>query len=305
MEKDTTQIKYRSNVVYIVIIGILIAILGYMFYIYRHNVEKLEVINVQIEAQRDTLGAQLNKMILSYDSVKTNNSAIRAELDKEKKKIRALIRKIYNMEQVNLETIQAYEKETATLRSIMRNYIRQIDSLNSLSQRLIAENKEVKQTLATYKEENKELSEHKTILEAKVQKASVLRISGVTGGGLNSADKDASNVNRIKKLKCCFVINENEVVDKGNHIVYVRFLGPNKEIMLTDNSGTIEIDGGESMQYSSKREVDFQGAALETCIYFIVPEGMKLQKGQYEIEIYIDGKQAGGGGFILKGGLFG
>jgi predicted Holliday junction resolvase-like endonuclease len=300
MEKTTNNRK--SNAVYIIVIVLLLAAVGVMVYVYRHQYQKLETINVQIEAQRDTLGNQLNNMILSYDSVRTQNQKIKADLDHEKKKIRALIRKMYSAEQVSLETIRAYEKETATLRAIMRNYIHQIDSLNTLSQRLIAENKEVKQTLQTYKEENKELAEHKNVLEAKVKKASVLKITGLVGGALNSADKEIRSASRAKKLKSCFVINENNIVEAGLRTIYVRFITPDKNLMLTDNSGEAEL-GGELQKYSSKREVDFQGEALETCVYFVVPDGMKLSSGQYEMQIYIDGGLAGSAGFILKGGF--
>jgi hypothetical protein len=122
------------------------------------------------------------------------------------------------------------------------------------------------------------------------------------GGALNSADKDINNASRTKKLKCCFVITENEVVERGIRTIYVRFINPDKGVMLTENSGTLDIND-EKVQYSSKREVDFQGEALETCIYYNVPEEMKLSKGQYEVQVYIDGKLAGSTGFILKGGF--
>ena len=295
--------KSKSAVVYVIIIAMLVAAIAALSVVYRRQYHKLEEINAQIDAERDTLGVQLNRMLLHYDSVKTQNKTIMAELDREKKKIRALIAKMYHAEQLSVETIRGYENETATLRSIMRHYIRQIDSLNTLSQRLIAENKEVRQTLHVYMEENKELSEHKTTLEQKVKKASVLKISALMGGGLNSSDRNVSNASRVKKLKGCFILNENDVVEAGLRTVYVRFVNPDKGVMLNENSGTIELDG-EAWQYSASREVDYQGEALETCIYFAVPEDMKLHKGAYEVQVYIDGGLAGSAGFILKGGLF-
>jgi hypothetical protein len=295
--------KSKSNVVYIIIIVMLVLAVAALTYVYKHQYQKLESINAQIDAQRDSIGKQLNQMIIHYDSIKTENTAIAAELDHEKKKIRALIRKMYNAEQISLETIRQYENETATLRSIMRHYLVQIDSLNNLSQRLLAENKEVKKTLNTYKEENKELSEHKTVLEQKVKKASVLKISALTGGGLNGSDKDVTNANRTKKLKGCFIINENAIVESGERTIYVRFINPESGTMLGEASGEFEING-ERMQYSAKRDIDYQGEALETCVYFAVPKDMKLSKGQYEVQVYIDGGLAGNAGFILKGGLF-
>jgi len=301
-ENKVTQ-KSKSNVGYIIVIVMLLIALGVVVYSYRGQMKRLAIFNEQIEAQRDTLGARLTRMIAGYDSVKTKNDDLKAELDREKKKIRALIRKMYNVEQMNLETIQAYERETNTLRAIMRNYIRQIDSLNTLSQHLIAENKEVKQALQASQEENKELVEHKTQLEAKMQKASVLKISSLMGGALNSSDKEVTNASRAKKLKGCFTINENLVVEHGVRIIYVRFLNPEKGILLTEGSGTMTV-GGEELQYSSKREIDFQGEALETCIYYTIADGVKLTKGQYEVQVYVDGKLAGSAAFTLKGFLF-
>ncbi len=55
----------------------------------------------------------------------------------------------------------------------------------------------------------------------------------------------------------------------------------------------------ETMGYSAKREVDYQNADLETCIFFDVKEN-KLTKGAYTIEVYIDGSLSGTGQFLLK-----
>ena len=51
--------------------------------------------------------------------------------------------------------INRYKREIGTLKTVLRSYVVQIDSLNQLNQKLLAENKEVKKQMDWVRERNK------------------------------------------------------------------------------------------------------------------------------------------------------
>lgn len=280
------------------IIVILAVLLAGLTIWYIREARQWNNVSEQMSIERDSLSQKLSDMLWEYEAMKTDNDNIKLELETEKTKIQTLLEKMRANEKVHYAEIRKYEREANTLRDIMRSYIKQIDSLNTLSQMLIAENKEVKQNLQTSREENKKLTEEKDNLSSQVEKGSQLKVRNLTGEGLNSRDRDTQSASRTKKIKACFTINENTIAKAGSRNAYLRIIAPDKSLLSNAEGDSFSMRA-ETMGYSAKREVDYQNADLETCIFFDVKEN-KLTKGAYTIEVYIDGSLSGTGQFLLK-----
>jgi predicted nucleic acid-binding Zn-ribbon protein len=282
----------------LVILLLVVGLAGLTFWYVRESNEWQEI-NQQISDERDEISEKLSNMLLKYDDLKTTNSAINQELETEKAKIQTLLREITSNKKMHYAEIRQYEKETNTLRDIMRSYIHQIDSLNTLSQKLLAENREVKQNLQSSQEENLKLSKEKENLSSQVEKGSILKVRNIEASGLNSRNKDTYSASRSKKLRACFTINENAIAKAGSRFVYIRIIGPNEALLTnSDSEGVLEVQE-QKLAYSAKREVDYQNQDLETCVFFDAKD-MKLIKGGYTVEVYIDGNLSGSGQFLMK-----
>jgi uncharacterized protein YlxW (UPF0749 family) len=85
------QKKSRAAVVLFMVILLLIGVIAALTWFYRNQYNELEQLNMQLEAQRDTLNEQLYRLLDSYDSVQYVNGAMQTELEREKKKINMLI----------------------------------------------------------------------------------------------------------------------------------------------------------------------------------------------------------------------
>lgn len=292
-EKKSSHAGYK-----LIILVLVIALFGVTFWYIRESRE-LEEVNMQLSDERNNISEKLGNMLLEYEDLRTNNDAIKQALEAEKTKVMALQQKVLSADRLRISEIRKYEKETNTLRDIMRSYIHQIDSLNTLSQKLLAENKKVKQNLQSSQEENIKLSREKETLSSQIEKGSMLKVRNVEAVGLNSRDKDTYSASRSKKLKACFTINENAIAKAGSRFVYLRIISPG-DLLLTnsDSEGTIEVQG-EALPYSAKREVDYRNEDLETCVFFDA-KNMKLAKGAYTVEVYIDGNLSGSRQLLLK-----
>jgi hypothetical protein len=295
---ETTE-KKSTNSGYKFIIFVLLIALGGLVFWYVREAAQWEDTNRQIEVERDSISLRLDDMLQSYDNMKTSNDALQVELEGEKAKIKGLLDKMRSKETLHFADIRNYEKEANTLRSIMRHYIHQIDSLNTLSQKLLAENRVVKQNLQTTREQNQKLEEEKKQLSSQVEKGAVIKVRDVMAEGLNSRDKDTKYASRTRKLKACFTINENVMTTAGTRFVYLCISDPSKKILSNADGETFESRDGERIAFAAKREVDYQNQDLETCIYYDTQKA-KMAKGAYSIEIYIDGYLSGSGQMSLK-----
>ncbi|MDR1023042.1 MAG: hypothetical protein LBL94_07225 [Prevotellaceae bacterium] len=291
-EKKSSHASYKLAILLLVT-----ALAGITLWYIRES-NKWSEVNQQISDERDSISLNLNNMLFEYSELQTSNSTIMLELETEKEKIQTLLQKLRSTEKIHYAEIRKYEKETNTLRSIMRGYIYQIDSLNTLSQRLLAENEEVKQSLQSSQEENVKLSQEKENLSSQIEKGSMLKVRNVEAAGLNSRDKDTYSASRIKKLRACFTINENMIAKAGERYAYIRLIAPDSQLLANEAGDTFEVQE-EQLEYSARREVDYQNQDLETCVFYDL-KNVKLLKGAYTVEVYIDGNLSGSGQLLLK-----
>ncbi len=77
--------------------------------------------------EKDSLQNELRLMVHGYDTLKTDNDTLMANLQREKKRIVQLL----SINASNVQLIKKYRAEIGTMREIMKGYIVQIDSLNT------------------------------------------------------------------------------------------------------------------------------------------------------------------------------
>ncbi|MFA7252217.1 MAG: hypothetical protein WC056_08725, partial [Bacteroidales bacterium] len=86
-----------------------------------------------LNLEKEELTQQTIQLRSEYDALSSTNDTLNLRLTEEREKIDLLIERINKTEATNRTRIREYEKELGTLRSIMRSYIHQIDSLNTLN----------------------------------------------------------------------------------------------------------------------------------------------------------------------------
>ena len=75
----------------------------------------------------------------------------------EQEKIATLLDKMKNSANNSYAEINRYKKEIGTLKTVLRSYVVQIDSLNQLNQKLTQENTEVRKQMSWVRERNQKL----------------------------------------------------------------------------------------------------------------------------------------------------
>ena len=276
------------RVVIIMLAVILAGISALYFNINRQQQRDYELLKVD----RDSIQSNLSHLITEYDSLKFTNDTIAARLVEANEMMEQLKRE----RRWNYAKIKEYEKEVGTLRSVMRNYLKQIDSLNNLNKKLVAENVTYRKEISTARLRADVAEEKASELENRVRQGAVLRARSISMVALNSRDNEVSRVKNATTLRVDFAISSNELAAPGNRKVYLCIKSPDGYLLTSESMPTFEFQG-MNIGYSAVREVDYQNEDVEVSIYY---RGSGFTEGAYSIEIYTDGNLIGTGSVSMR-----
>jgi len=246
-----------------------------------------------IEAEKSKLEGELNYLIVEYDSLKMQSDSLADQLEAEQDKIRQLLKR----EASSTTKIKMYQRELETLRKVMRSYIVQIDSLNTRNLELTEENIQVRRELHKVSSDFEVLSKEKEQLSTTVKVAQRLSAKDIVCEGLNKNSKPKDKISKIEKIRVCFTVRENAVADPGIKTIYLTITRPDDIILSSPEAGMFMYDG-ESMVYSAKRDLEYDNADIDMCIYWDITE--ELIPGTYFMTLYSEGFEIGTSTLILK-----
>lgn len=292
MSGSSKAIAFLSAV--IVVLSFILIGVGWMYFSERKSSEKIQV---QLNAEKDTIAENLKKVMQEYRELETDNAALKQKLEEEQGRAEKLYKELKRVRQVSFAEIKEYQKELGTLRAILRHMVVEIDSLNTLNQKLIAENIKVKQEVITSRKTIEGLEQRTEELSSTVAKGSVIRARNVVTTPLNRRGNDVTRASRVDKIKVCFTLSENPIAKAGSRFAYIRILGPDGFILAKSSADLFDFEG-EKVVFSARREVDYQNQDVELCIFY--DNNGELVKGKYEVSVYVDGFWVGSGEFILK-----
>lgn len=251
----------------------------------------------QLNDEKADLTEQLITLQNDYADLTSEYDTINYQLDSSREEIAQLIERVRTTEATNRSKIRQYEKELGTLRSIMRGYIEQIDSLNTLNKQLTAEAASARKDAADSRRRSEELAQQVETLNDKVTAGSILKARGLRMEAFNANDRVIDRSTRVVRLLVSLSLVENELAERGPVRVYVRVSDPSGNLLL-DGKGTTFTFDGQTLEASASREVDYQGEEVELGIYVNnIPE---FYKGIYTVEAYTEQSLLGTAELMLR-----
>jgi len=291
-DADSTKSIRGYRIVIIILSVILVALSALYFSIHRQQM----LDNRLLQADRDSIQNDLGRLMVDFDNLQVANDTISANLSFERERADSLMDRLKKERSWSLAKIKQYEKEVGTLRSVMRGYIKQIDSLNTLNKKLIQENVSYRKEITSAQLRADMAEEKAAELDNKVRAGSVIRARDITMTALNDRSKPVSRIRNAKRLRVDFVLSANDLAEPGNKAVYVRITSPDGYVLTTDAAPTFDFEG-ERIPYSAMREVDYQNQDLEVGIYF---NSTGFTAGTYRIELYCEGRAVGSAEAFMK-----
>ena len=274
------------------IVAVILIMAGIMIYLLLNNrnleQEKMEMLELA-ELDKQEMENDYERLSLQYTEMMNsiNNDSIIEQLTQEQMRTQKLLEELKNVKAADAREITRLKKELATVREVLRSYIRQVDSLNQVNQSLIAENDRVKDQLAQSNQANEGLRMEKQNLTEKVAIAAQLDATGITMTTLNKRQKRAKKIKDCKTIQVGFNIARNVTAQTGNRTLYIRIQTPAGQTLT---AGTFAYENRQ-LEYSMKKVVEYTGEEVNVQTYWQVNEF--LEAGQYRVSIFAEGNMIG------------
>jgi hypothetical protein len=255
-----------------------------------------------VDLMGEDLKDNLQFMLESYSEIKTSNDTMNNRIAQQQEKIKSLMVEA-EKHKGDAYAILRLKKEGETLRRIMKDYIRTIDSLNTANQGLVADIKVKDKKITEVTTERDELNDKNKNLSEKVAKGSILQAGGVTSTALRirngGKQVETTKAGRTDMIKTCMTIMENRIAKSGTKEIYMVVITPDGNIITDNPTLSIATEDG-NQPFSLKREVEYANANLDLCMYAEIKEGMELKAGTYIVKIYCEKALIGKSTFTLK-----
>ncbi len=256
--------------------AVLALVLGYMLY------QRSSLVN-QLEGEKAELAQQMMDLQNDFNTLNSDYESINHQLDTSREQVAMLIEKLSKTEATNRAKIRQYEKELGTLRTIMKGYIVQIDSLNTLNKKLTADAAAARREAAESRRVNEELTQQVESLSSQVSAGKVLKARAISLTAHYSNDKAGDRHSRVRYMVANLSLVENSLADQGPVVVYVRVKDPEGVLLMNNQSVEFTVNG-ETLQATASREVDYAGMEMDLSVY--INDTGEFVKGVYTLEVY-------------------
>ena len=258
--------------------------------------KELEELRQLAELDKREMENQYAQYAAQYDEMKRSikDDSLVTRLDAEQKRAEALLQELKQVKSTSSAEILRLKKELATVRAVLQDYIRQVDSLMVANQTLTSERDEARRQVADATELITDLNTEKEKLTEKVAIASQLDATAITITPLKK-NGEAKKSKDIVRFAVSFTIAKNVTAQVGNKTIYVRLMKPNQTII--GNTGTFTYEN-RNLEYSAAKVIEYNGQETRSTIY--INSNEYLSGGNYTAYIFAGGQMIGSSTINIK-----
>lgn len=305
MKNDKEEKKSTNKVLWILLALLLIGngTFGWLWWKEKHRADVIVVEKEQIIIERENVKSELLSLQDQYASLQTSDKALQEELDGKRAEIAQLIEEAEKHKD-DAYVIAKLKKETETLRKIMKHYVVQLDSLNTLNKTILAEKDKVNEDLNTEKGRTDQLAKDRDALQNTVKIGSVLeaenpKATGVKFKSGGTKEVITNKASRVERIKVSFALGENRIAKQGTRPVYVRITTPDgKELTKSDDESNLISFNGSRGFYAGKQDVNYANEKVNVDVFCSGPS--EFIPGKYLIDIICDEVIVGQTNITLK-----
>ncbi len=299
-EKDQDSKK----VIVIIVISILLGVNALLLWQFFDKKTHLEQVSRELDttmAEKESLSAELQRVKTEYEKLNQENASLQNQLSAKDEEIRLKIAQIQKLiNSGDAAQLRKAKDELSSLKELNQRYIAQIDSLNIANKMLSEQNVSLNQNLTSANTKVSSLTQENSVLANKVAIASVLKTTNLKALGVkyksSGKEIETTKAKSTDRIKTCFTIMENLVVEKGPKDIFVRVLSPDGAVMSTTSETFIY--NGQATLYTTKESIMYENRNTDLCVYW--EKGNTYNPGLYTIELYCESNQIGVATLTLK-----
>lgn len=289
----------RNNTALKVLTGILaVALLALGIYTVKFYNEEKENKAI-LEKEKSVIEDELNDLIIKYDEAIEENEVLDQNLVDARGRIERLLDSVRDYEATYALNTRM-QREIANLKVERERLFRIVDSLSARNQEMASTIDSTTLALEERTRLSDSLQNTNRDLSNKVDRASELKITGLSGQGVivRNSGKLVENdrTRRVDQIRTCFTITANDLAGPGERNMYVQVYNPENE--LVGDEIVVEHDGGP-MVYSAASKVYYENNELDVCLLANTNEE-RLVAGDYKVYVYAEDVLLGTGSFNLR-----
>ena len=227
--------------------------------------------------------------------VQIKDTTLRKQLEEKEREANRLLAELREVKANDAAEIRRLREELVTVRTVLQDYVRQVDSLQRRNETLVAERDEARRQAGAANSRAEELTDERNRLTQQVAVAARLNATGVSVRPLKKNGKEARKTKDIKSFDVSFTIARNSTARTGNRTVYVRLMAQGGNVIAP--AGSFQYHD-KNIQYSAKRTVEYAGEDLRATLHVSADEF--LNPGIYSAYIFVDGQQIGSGNVTIE-----
>ncbi|QFZ53406.1 chromosome partitioning protein ParA [Oceanihabitans sp. IOP_32] len=239
----------------------------------------------QLTEEKRLVMTDLNAMAKQYDDAIGENEEINADLVESRARIQGLIDSL-KISETNIKSLWRYRQRYNTLKKEMDVLLAQNDSLRVQNSYLATSLDSTKIRLEERTMFTDSLLTQNIALAEVVENASVLNTIGLKGFGVIQRTSGklvpTERARRVNKIRVCFTVAKNELVQAGDQELYIQVIDPNNNIMGLNQ----QVQFGEVLfNYSTISKFNYENANLDIC-EFVNSSNEKFEPGSYTVNVY-------------------
>ena len=268
------------------------------FYTFDLIKEKKET-ETQLLAEKQAVMDDLSTMAKQYETAIGENEVANQKLVEAKDRIQGLIDSL-KISETNVQSLWRYKQKYLNLQKEMDVLLAENDKLKVENQLLATSLDSTKVQLEERTMFTDSLLVQNTTLAQVVEDASVLYATNLKVFGVierrSGKMVPTERARRSDKLKICYTVAKNKLVQAGDQELYVQVIDP-KNNTLGENS-QIQF-GDEILTYSLVSKFNYENKDLDICEY-ISPNGDDFESGRYVINVFNEKDLVSSAEFTLK-----
>lgn len=261
--------------------------------------KQLAELTAQYEIEKEELEEEYSQLAIQYEGYKlnVNNDSLIDKLENERMKVQRLVEELKTTKATNARRINELKKELSTVRSVLRSYVAQVDSLNRLNAQLVEENKEVHRKYQAVTQTATELKKQKEQLSQQVTLAAKLDAVAIAVEAQNKRNKKTTKISKAEKIKISFTIAKNVTAEVGEKTIFVRIMKPDNDVLVKNRNDVFAYEN-QDINYSIRKNIEYEGEEVAVTMYWQIEE--YLYPGTYRVDIFADGNLIGKKNFSLE-----
>jgi hypothetical protein len=283
--------KSSNNKALIIALTVLLfALIGYTFY---NNSDHREAVKFLHDEKEQIIG-NLTAMEDKYDIAIAQNTSLSDSLAIEKEKIIEFKDSVQQLKKINSSTLRRYRNQLAKLEATNERLLVEVDSLRLVNNLLTEEKDSIISQLDIQTTYNDSLVVQNLELAEKVEIGGAINVENVNVTALkkrsNGKFTETNKAQKTDAIKVEFRLSENKIATMGDKEAYIILTNPKGQVINAKGTFLL-VDEVTELKYTDHTIINYENADLDV-VMLIERKGDKYQKGEYGIQVFVEGVSA-------------